>query len=477
MELKLFDVLVAFSGLSLLLLLGMALRQRLRWLRVLGIPEALVAGLLGLLIGPFGPWSVFPERVYRIWSQTPGVLISLVFATLFLGQTLPSPRVIWNRAAGQTAFGMVLGFGQYLVGGLLVLLVLQPLFGTNPLMAALIEVGFEGGHGTAAGMGATFSELGLPAGETLGLAMATVGVLTAVLLGSALVVIGRGRNWLVSGDPNDAAATGSTHQGLKSTDQDPISADERLNLERAAGTIQPESARSMTIDSLTVNVALAGGAVGLGILLKASLTGLGGVFGGPETAKLLQAIPVFPLTMVGGLIVQVILQRTRQTQLVSAVAQASVGSLAMDLLITAAMASLNLPLLEDNWIPFLALAIAGLSWNVCAFLWLAPRIFRDHWFERGIADFGQGTGVTATGLLLLRMADPWGRSRAMEAFSFKQLLFEPFLGGGLVTALSPLLIVSWGLPRFSAAAMVLTMASLLFGLRLGRRRTNSDAPA
>ena len=475
MELKLFDVLVAFSGLSLLLLLGMALRQRLRWLRVLGIPEALVAGLLGLLIGPFGPWSVFPDQVYRIWSQTPGVLISLVFATLFLGQTLPGPRVIWNRAAGQTAFGMVLGFGQYLVGGLLVLLVLQPLFGTNPLMAALIEVGFEGGHGTAAGMGATFSELGLPAGETLGLAMATVGVLTAVLLGSALVVIGRGRNWLVSGDPN--AATGSTRQGLKSTDQDPISADERLNLERAAGTIQPESAPSMTIDSLTVNVALAGGAVGLGILLKASLTGLGGVFGGPETAKLLQAIPVFPLTMVGGLIVQVILQRTRQTRLVSAVAQASVGSLAMDLLITAAMASLNLPLLEDNWIPFLALAIAGLSWNVCAFLWLAPRIFRDHWFERGIADFGQGTGVTATGLLLLRMADPWGRSRAMEAFSFKQLLFEPFLGGGLVTALSPLLIISWGLRRFSAAALVLTLASLLFGLRLGRRRTNSDALA
>ena len=72
------------------------------------------------------------------------MLISLVFATLFLGQRLPSPGVIWNRAAGQTAFGMVLGFGQYLVGGLLVLLVLQPLFGTSPLMAALIEVGFEG---------------------------------------------------------------------------------------------------------------------------------------------------------------------------------------------------------------------------------------------------------------------------------------------------------------------------------------------
>ena len=460
MDLRLFDVLVAFAGLSLLLLVGTALRQRLRWLRALGIPEALIAGLLGLLIGPFGPWSVFPEQVYRIWSQTPGVLISLVFATLFLGQRLPSPGVIWNRAAGQTAFGMVLGFGQYLVGGLLVLLVLQPLFGTSPLMAALIEVGFEGGHGTAAGLGPTFRELGLPAGETLGLAMATVGVLTAVLLGSTLVVIGRGRQWLARVDRvrSESAAV------------DPMSAEERLNLERAAGTVDPDTPRSMTIDALTLNVALAGGAVGLGILLKALLTGLGGGLGGPDTASLIRAIPVFPLAMVGGLIVQVVLQRTRQTDLASPVAQASLGSVAMDLLITAAMASLNLPLLEENWIPFVALAVAGLTWNVCAFLWLAPRIFRDHWFERGIADFGQGTGVTATGLLLLRMADPLGRSRAMEAFSFKQLLFEPFLGGGLVTALSPVLIAGWGLPLFSAAALALTLASLGFGLRLGRAR-------
>ena len=46
MDLKLFDVLVAFAGLCLLLLVGTALRQRLRWLRALGIPEALIAGLL-----------------------------------------------------------------------------------------------------------------------------------------------------------------------------------------------------------------------------------------------------------------------------------------------------------------------------------------------------------------------------------------------------------------------------------------------
>ena len=106
---KVFDVLIAFVALSLLLLLATWLRQRLRWLRRLGLPEALVAGLLGMLIGPFSVARIFPEAVYTVWAQTPGVLINVVFATLFLGQALPSRTVLWQRAASQTAFGMVLG--------------------------------------------------------------------------------------------------------------------------------------------------------------------------------------------------------------------------------------------------------------------------------------------------------------------------------------------------------------------------------
>ena len=462
---KLFDVLVAFAGLSLLLLAGVTLRRKLRWLRQLGIPEALVAGLLGLLIGPFGPLRLFPEQVYAVWAQTPGVLISLVFATLFLGQRLPSPRQLWQRAAGQTAFGMTLGFGQYLVGALLVWLVLQPMFGTNPLMACLIEVGFEGGHGTAAGMGDTFADLGLASGEALGLAMATVGVVSAVLIGSALVVIGRSRAWLGARERQPAGGSLLQH----AAESDPMSAEAKLAREAAAGLVEPGSEGSLTIDALTVNLALAGGAVGLGVLMKEGITRLGGALGGTATADLLDAIPVFPLAMLGGLVVQLVLQWRRHDELASPVVQASVGSLAMDVLITAAMASLNLPMLEENWLPFLLLALVGLAWNVAVFLLLGSRFFRDHWFERAIADFGQGTGVTATGLLLLRMADPYGRSRAMESFSFKQLVFEPFLGGGLITALAPIALASWGLPRFNAVALLLTAASIAFGLWIGRK--------
>ncbi|MGL6133516.1 MAG: sodium/glutamate symporter, partial [Prochlorococcaceae cyanobacterium] len=147
----------------------------------------------------------------------------------------------------------------------------------------------------------------------------------------------------------------------------------------------------------------------------------------------------------------------------------SIGSLAMAVLIAAAMASLNLPLVEQAWLPLLVLALVGLGWNVSVFLWLVPRLFRDAWFERAVADFGQSTGVTATGLLLLRMADPYGRSPALEAFSFKQLVFEPFLGGGLITAFAPIALVALGLPLWTLLALGLTAACLAFGARMARQ--------
>jgi ESS family glutamate:Na+ symporter len=71
--------------------------------------------------------------------------------------------------------------------------------------------------------------------------------------------------------------------------------------------------------------------------------------------------------------------------------------------------------------------------------------------------------------LLLRMADPYGRSGALESFSFKQLVFEPFLGGGLATAFAPIALVSLGLASWTALAAVLTAAALAFGLLVRRQ--------
>src|SRR5699024_3434204 len=95
---------------------------------------------------------------------------------------------------------------------------------------------------------------------------------------------------------------------------------------------------------------------------------------------------------------------------------------------------------------------------------LGSRILPTFWFERGIGDFGQSTGITATGLLLMRVVDPEMKSPAYEAFGYKQLVFEPFLGGGLVTALSAPLVFQFGPIPFLIFSAVMLAIGLLTGL-------------
>ncbi|WP_235300089.1 hypothetical protein [Synechococcus sp. GFB01] len=112
----------------------------------------------------------------------------------------------------------------------------------------------------------------------------------------------------------------------------------------------------------------------------------------------------------------------------------------------------------------------GLAWNLLVVLLLARRILPAGWFERAVIEFGQATGVAASGLLLLGMADPGGRSEALPAFSVKQLLLQPVLAGGVVTVVAPLAVHSWGLPAWGALCLALTLLWSALALMLGAAR-------
>jgi len=161
--LKLIDVFAAFIILGLFLLIGRFLKQKIRIFDLLYLPESILAGGVALLMGKEGLGNIvpdqtllanngiFPETISAVWSQAPSVFINLVFATLFLGETIPSVKEVWRKIAPQVAFSQILAWGQYVVGLLITILVLTPIFDINPIAGALIEMAFEGGHGTAAG--------------------------------------------------------------------------------------------------------------------------------------------------------------------------------------------------------------------------------------------------------------------------------------------------------------------------------------
>ena len=420
--------LTAAGLLALLLSLGRRLEPALQ-LERLGVPAALLAGLAGLLLGPYGPAPLLPASITAFWVQLPTPLLTLVFATLMLGRPLPGGRGLIRPVAIQALMGLLLGFGQYLMGGLVVLLVLIPRLGVDPLMACLIEVGFEGGHGTAAAMGASFRNLGFESGQDLSLAMATVGLLASTIVGSGLAVLGRWRGWVQPSDGADAGRTGAVEEAT------PLL--QRLRL-------------------LALNLGLAGCAVGIGVVSLMALRSLSPWLG-EGYRQVMAVFPVFPLALLGSLLVRLVLERSGRTAWIGQLLQRQLATLATDLLIIAAMASLNLQQLAHDWLPITLLSLAGLAWNLVGVLVVAPRVIERDWFERALTEYGQATGVAASGLLLLRLVDPLNRSSTLPVFSLKQLLMQPVLSGGVVTVIAPLAMQRLGLLGWTELCGVLTV--------------------
>ena len=230
--------------------------------------------------------------------------------------------------------------------------------------------------------------------------------------------------------------------------------------------------RSSSIDVLTLSAAFLGVAILLGQLILAALILIESTAFGSE---FMTYVPLFPLAMIGGLILQLMLSRFDRFKLLDRGMVIRIQNLALDLLIVSAVAALSLTVLGQNLAVFLLLAIAGVTWNVFVFVKLARRMIPEYWFERGIGDTGQSLGMTATGLLLIRMADPDHRSPALEAFGYKQLLFEPIVGGGLFTAISVPLIFEFGPLPILILALVLMLGFMALGvLYFGRPKPVSN---
>lgn len=460
------ELFVALVTIALVLLASNALRLWLPWLRRLFLPSSVIGGLLLLLMGPDvigramptifeeSP-GLFPAYVQESWSALPGLLINVVFAALFIGKAIPGLRTIWLRAGPQVVVGQTMAWGQYVVGLSLALLVLVPVFNMNPMVGALIEIGFEGGHGTAAGMADTFADLGFEEGADLALGLATVGIVSGVLIGTILINIAARRGIVKLSDES-------------STSEEPddlIREDERPSTEEFSEFKKDLIQEAGTTDPLSLHIGLVGIAIVIGWLILSGLQWIEQVTWARDGGlEILAYVPLFPLAMIGGVIVQLIVMRFGLEHHVSSRTMSRIAGTALDFTIVAALATLSLTTLGEYFLPFLLLAVAGIAWGLFVLIVIAPRVIPENWFERGIGDFGQSMGVTVTGLLLMRMADPKNKSGALESFGYKQLMFEPVVGGGLFTAAALPLIAEFGALAVLIFAACLTVGWLVFGL-------------
>ena len=455
------NVMFAFIVLAILLLLSIYIKQKINLFQQLYLPESIIAGAIALLLGKevLGAIAtqlnlnlslvngIFPDTMQQIWLQCPEVFINIVFAALFLGENIPKPQDIWQKTAPQVAFGQSLAWGQYVFGILIVSFILVPLFNIDPLAATLIEIGFEGGHGTAAGMANTLTKLGFPEGGNLALGLATVGILSGIISGTWLIQWGQKKGYV------EANKNPKVLKEIKTENKEDIQSVELENI---------------GIDKLTVNFGFTALAIAFGWLILKGLFWLESISWGKNGLELIEAVPLFPMALIGGIIVQIAAKKLKIDSLIDRQIQESISGIAIDIVIVTAIAGIDLTILGNNLEVFIILSLVGIIWNILAFTILAPRIIPEYWFARGLGDMGQSMGVTATGILLIRMVDPDNQTAAMTSFAYKQLFFEPIVGGGLFTAAAPVLIVQFG----SLPILLLTSALLVFWLVFGMVNRN-----
>ena len=407
------NAVVIFVLLSTLLVAGKILRVQLPVLQKLYLPSSVVGGLLGLVLLSSFPDSV-PKEMITEMRLLPGFLINVIFATLFLGVAAPKMSNFASAVFSQLTLAQIVVWGQYVVGIGVCGFLLVPAFGVHPAFGNLLELGFEGGHGTVGGMSQAFVAEGWSDGIALGYTVATVGMIVGIVFGMVLV------NW-------------AYRRGLVKTVR-PFS--KRSKAERRGiheRTNRPSAGRQTvaadSVDSLAWHIAIVGLSVliGWGLWLLVPLKGF----------------PLFPLCMVGGVLLQAGAKLVHVDLLVDRDQMTRISGAALDYLALSAIATIELSVVAANWMPLAIMIVCGVVWTVFAVMFFGPRLFKTAWFERSIAEFGQACGVTATGLLLLRTVDPAGKTPASASFAGKQILHEPAMNLWVALAFALIFASGW----------------------------------
>lgn len=427
---------VAIIG--VLLVICTIIRLKVSFLRKAFIPASLLAGILGMILGPH-VLGVIPADMMSSIGAIPSHMITIVFACMMLGvKKSENTSSMMHDAAAGLGWLWSNSFMQVGVACLLCAFLFTPVFGVNELFGSLFEIGFAGGHGTAGGMASVFTDsFNWADGADLGKTTATIGLLAGIFGGMAIINIAVRKKWTkVLTEPASGNAAKEVFD-----EGDP-------NHEPSAyATISQD-----VVEPFAFHLGIIGLAILIGRLI---VWGFGQIFG-------YSGLPLFPFAMIGGWVINIIAQRVPLLRaLFDRKTFQRIQGMALEILVTCAMASISIPVVLAYWAPLLIGTVVIMVFMVFWTLWLSPRIFNDCWFEQPIIRYGAFCGVAAVGYMLLRSADPKMETDAGTIYALDGPLMSPFIGGGLVTSMWPFLITSMGAMKFGFIACGISLAILV----------------
>ncbi|MBR6621710.1 MAG: sodium:glutamate symporter [Bacteroides sp.] len=413
---------------SALLLIGKLMRTQIKLVQKLFIPPSLLAGFIGLILGPYG-FDLLP-----LSNQTgtyAGILIAFIFGALPLTSQKAQGKTkeiasMWAYSQG----GLLL---QWAFGGLLGLLVLNQIWPLSPGFGITMPSGYCGGHGTAAAIGQAFGQLGHDEILTLAMTAATFGIVSAVILGLIFVKWGTRKKYTTFlADYND----------LPSELQTGLLPDEKRE------SMGESTCSSISIDSLTFNLSfvclIAFCGYGISKLAAHFMPGF--------------ELPVFSCAFVAGILLKKVFDRTGVTNYICPKTVNHISGALTDYLVAFGIASIKISVVIDYIVPLSILLLSGLVVTLIYVFVMARKLMKECWFEKALFTWGWFTGTMAMGIALLRVVDPKMRSRCLDSYALAYLFIAP-VEISLITFAPVAFVNGYGL-LFSGICLVSFLAIL-----------------
>ncbi|MBS9536837.1 sodium:glutamate symporter [Micrococcus luteus] len=452
------SVLVDAGLIGALLAVGTLARAVITPLQTLMIPASVIAGILGLALGPNGlGWLPFSPQLGTYGS----ILIVIVFVCIALTDDF-DVRKIGRPVGAFASYGVLIYSSQVAIGALVTLVLLQPLFDAPDSFAALLFAGWAGGFGSAAAVGQAYAANGDATVTSLAYTSATVGMIVGVVGGIIQAKIGAQR-----GHAREFAGLTSIPEELRTGVLNQV--EERPVIGRHTFSAASVESLAFQVGVVAMIAAAAHGVVSWITAVWPSVVGEDG----PQLI-----IPAFAIAFLLGLIARVLFQATKTAKFLDPGSLNSVSVTATDILIVCGIAAIAPTVVVDYWQPLLLLFVIGLALALFLGIVVAPRVMTDAWFEKQLFTWGWATGAVATGVAMLRIVDPKLKSGTMEQFGVAYIPVVPVE----IAAVSfvPLLLIagpSWAVVGIWGAIAIIAIIAAVWLRRTdpGRRTPAQQA--
>lgn len=388
-----------FIFLSLFLIVAIILKRKIRFLQNFLIPTSIIGGFIGLILGA----EVL--NWIQLDAEKLGTIIYHLMAVGFISIALKERTSVpasHRRDNVNTGLAIITSYLTQGIIGFAITLSLAYTFLPKlfPPFGLLLPLGFAQGPGQAYSIGTSWEELGFTNGGNIGLAIATIGFLWAIIFGIPLmnILVRKKKAWGLE-DREKMVKLKSEDVEEKHTENIP---------------------KRMFIDSFTVQVVLIGVVYLITYFtlrgISIALQPLGDY--GHTVAQLLWGFHFVIATMYA-ILIRVILNALKKKNWLHIkypdnyiLQRISAGS--FDFMIVAAIAALSIATFRENWVPIVIITSAGGIFTIIYTVFLCRRIYTNYIIEHIVGLYGQFTGTITTGMALLREIDPDSESNVPE---------------------------------------------------------------